>query len=55
VRRQTGSMRPVVRTSRLPEWLDFVAACAVCAFGYGLAWQSGVIAYLFSALSASPN
>ena len=55
VRRQTESVRPVVRSSRLPEWLDFVAACAVCAFGYGLAWHSGVIAYLISTLSSSPN
>ena len=46
---------PVGRVTKLPEWLDFAAACAVCAFGYGLARQSGLIAYLISILSSSPN
>ena len=55
VRERIASDRPVGRVTRLPEWLDFAAACAVCAFGYGLAWQSGLIAYLISTLSASPD
>jgi anti-sigma factor RsiW len=46
---------PVARLSRLPEWLDFVAACAVCAFGYGMLWQSGIVAYLADVLLASPQ
>jgi len=46
---------PVARLSRLPEWLDFVAACAVCAFGYGLLWQSGIAVYLADVLFSSPR
>ena len=45
---------PVARISGLPEYLDFVAACAVCAFGYGLLWESGVAAYLAEVLLSSP-
>ena len=44
---------PVARISRLPEWLDFVALCAVCAFGCGVLWQSGIAAYLVAALFSS--
>jgi len=42
------------RISRLPEWLDFVAAGAVLAFAGGLAWQAGLFAAVVSALSLSP-
>jgi hypothetical protein len=42
----------VARPSRLPEWMDFVAAGAVCAFGYGLAWQTSVFAYIGSVIRA---
>ena len=55
VRERIASDPPVSRVTILPEWLDFAAACAVCAYGYGLAWQSGLIAYLVSILSSSPN
>lgn len=55
VRERIASHIPVGRVTKLPEWLDFAAACAVCAFGYGLAWQSGLIAYLVATLSSSPN
>jgi anti-sigma factor RsiW len=55
IRERIASDIPVGRVTTLPEWLDFAAACAVCAFGYGLAWQSGLIAYLVSTLPASPN
>ena len=55
VRQLIAAETPVAAVSRLPEWLDFVAACAVFAFGYGLAWQTGLIAYLVSTLSSSPN
>lgn len=55
VRERIASDIPVGRVTRLPEWLDFAAACAVCAFGYGLVWQSGLIAYLVYTLSTSPN
>ena len=55
VRERIASDIPVSRVTGLPEWLDFAAACAVFAFGYGLAWQSGLIAYLVSTLSSSPH
>lgn len=47
--RQTAA-EPIARVSRLPEWLDFVAAGAVLAFAGGLAWQAGLIALLVNAL-----
>ena len=50
VRRQVETTMPVARASHLPEWLDFVAAVAVCAFGYTLAWQTGIFAYVVMAL-----
>jgi hypothetical protein len=55
MRQLVAADTPVAAVSRLPECLDFVAACAVFAFGYGLAWQTGLIAYLVSTLSSSPN
>lgn len=50
VRRQTSVAMPMSKASRLPEWLDFVAASAVCAFSYALAWQTGLFAYLAAAV-----
>jgi anti-sigma factor RsiW len=50
VKRQTERTVPVRRASRLPECLDFAAASAVCAFGYTLAWQTGLFAYVVMAL-----
>jgi anti-sigma factor RsiW len=55
MRQLVAADTPVAAVSRLPECLDFVATCAVFAFGYGLAWQTGLIAYLVSTLSSSPN
>ena len=46
---------PVGRVTKLPEWLDFAAACAVGVFGYGLLTQTGLLAYLISALSSAAN
>jgi hypothetical protein len=45
---------PIGRVSRLPEWLDFVAAAAVLAFAGGLAWQSGLFVVVLNALSVLP-
>ena len=55
MRQLVAADTPVAAVSRLPECLDFVATRAVFAFGYGLAWQTGLIAYLVSTLSSSPN
>jgi anti-sigma factor RsiW len=55
VRQLIAADTPVAAVSKLPEWLDFAAACAVFVFGYGLAWQTGLIAYLASTLSSSAN
>lgn len=40
----------VARVSRVPEWMDFVAASAVCAVGYAVAWQTGLIAYVVTSI-----
>ena len=50
IRQVVTATEPIARVSRLPEWLDFVAASAVCAFTYGLAWQTGVFDYVASAM-----
>ena len=50
----TGAM-PVTRVSRMPEWLDLVAAGAVVAFVYGLVWQTGLVAYLADAMRLTLN
>ena len=50
VRQQAMDAMPIPRASRLPEWLDFVAAGAVCAFSYALAWQTGLFTYLADAV-----
>lgn len=52
VRKLTGG-EPIARITRLPEWLDFVAASAVLAFAGGFAWQTGLFALLVSALRFS--
>jgi len=54
IRQSVARAEPIGRLSRLPEWLDFVAAGAVLAFAGGLAWQAGVFAAVVSALSLSP-
>jgi anti-sigma factor RsiW len=54
IRRSVAHAEPIGRISRLPEWLDFVAAGAVLAFAGGLAWQAGLLAAVVSALSLSP-
>jgi anti-sigma factor RsiW len=54
IRHSVASAEPIGRISRLPEWLDFVAAGAVLAFAGGLAWQAGLFAAVVSALSLSP-
>jgi protein-L-isoaspartate O-methyltransferase len=41
---------PIGRMTRLPEWLDFLAASAVLAFAGGLGWQSGLFALVVNAL-----
>ena len=46
IRQIVTTAPPIAHVTRLPEWLDFVAAAAVCAFAYGLAWQTGVFDYL---------
>jgi anti-sigma factor RsiW len=54
IRQSVTNAEPIGRISRLPEWLDFVAAGAVLAFAGGLAWQAGLFAAVVSALSLSP-
>ena len=54
IRQSVARAEPIPRISRLPEWLDFVAAGAVLAFASGLAWQAGLFAAVVSALSLSP-
>lgn len=51
--RHLAIAEPIARISRLPEWLDFVAAGAVLAFASGLAWQAGLIALVVNALRAT--
>jgi len=49
--RQSGrTAAPIGRVTRLPEWLDFVAAGAVLAVAGGLAWQVGLVALVVNAL-----
>lgn len=50
IRQSVAHAEPIGPVSRLPEWLDFVAAGAVLAFAGGLAWQAGLIALLVNAL-----
>ena len=50
IRERISSDIPVGRVTTLPEWLDFAAAGAICAFGYTFAWQTGVFAYVVMAL-----
>ena len=52
VRERIAAAVPVSRVSKLPEWLDFAAACAICVFGYTLATQTGLLAYVIYALSS---
>ena len=54
IRESVAHAEPIGRISRLPEWLDFVAAGAVLAFAGGLAWQASLFAAVVSALSLSP-
>ena len=54
IRQSVAHAEPIGRISRLPEWLDFVAAGAVCAFAGGLAWQAGLFAFVVSAMSRIP-
>jgi anti-sigma factor RsiW len=54
IRQSVAHAEPIGRISRLPEWLDFVAAGAVLAFAGGLAWQAGLLAAVVSALNLSP-
>ena len=46
IRQIVTTSPPIARVTRLPEWLDFVAAAAICAFTYGFAWQAGVFEYV---------
>jgi len=50
VKKQAMSAAPLTRVTRLPEWMDFVAAGAVCAFASAVAWQTGLLAYVLMAL-----
>jgi hypothetical protein len=43
---QVMTAPPIARVSRLPEWMDFVAAGAVCASGCAVAWQTGLLTYV---------
>jgi anti-sigma factor RsiW len=54
IRESVAHAEPIGRISRLPEWLDFVAAGALLAFAGGLVWQAGVFAAVVNALSLSP-
>jgi anti-sigma factor RsiW len=44
IRQRATVAEPISRLSRMPEWLDFVAAAAFLAFASGLAWQAGLFA-----------
>ena len=48
--RHSPAAEPIVRVSRVSEWLDFVAAGAVLAFAGGLAWQAGLFALVVNVL-----
>ena len=54
IRQSVAHADPIGRISRLPEWLDFVAAGAALACAGALAWQAGLFAAVVSALSLSP-
>ena len=54
IRQSVAHADPIGRISRLPEWLDFVAAGAVLAFAGGLVWQAGLVAAVVSAFSLWP-
>ena len=55
VRERIASDLPVGRVTKLPEWLDFAAACAVGVFGYTLLTQTGLLAYFISTLASPAN
>ena len=55
VRERVAKDIPVGRVTKLPEWLDFAAACAVGVFGYALLTQTGLLTYLMYALSSPAN
>jgi anti-sigma factor RsiW len=50
LRQMVTATEPIGRMTRLPEWLDFLAASAVLAFAGGLGWQSGLFALVVNAL-----
>ena len=50
-RRVIATTKPVGRITRLPEWLDFVAAGALLAFSSAFAWQAGMVAAVLKALT----
>jgi anti-sigma factor RsiW len=52
IRQIVTTAPPIAHVTRLPEWLDFVAAAAICVFAYGFAWQTGVFDYVVSAVHA---
>jgi anti-sigma factor RsiW len=52
IQQSVAHAEPIARISRLPEWLDFVAAGAVLAFASALAWQAGLYVAVLNALSA---
>ena len=54
LRQVVTATEPIGRNTRLPEWLDFVAATAVLAFAGGLAWQAGLLAAVVHAFRATP-
>ena len=54
IRQRATAAEPISRLSRMPEWLDFVAAAAFLAFASALAWQAGLFVAVLNALSASP-
>ena len=50
-RRVIAKMKPVGRITRLPEWLDFVAAGALLAFSGAFAWQAGMFGAVLNLLT----
>ena len=54
IRESVAHAEPIGRISRLPEWLDFVAAGALLTVAGGLVWQADLFAAIVSALSLSP-
>ena len=54
IRQSVAHAEPINRISRLPEWLDFVAAASLLAFVGGLAWQAGLFVAVLNAFGSTP-